>query len=643
MLLILLAACDRSDGDSDGLDTGCPATSWYVDADGDGFGGEEHADCDVPVGAVDVGGDCDDDDESIHPGATELCDGIDRDCDGTVSEETTLYVDSDGDGWGDAEVISCPASGLADLDGDCNDEDAEIHPEAEEIPYDGIDQDCIDGDLDDVDGDGARYGDDCDDDDARRHPWSIETCGDGVDNDCNDIAEDCAAFDGTGVELRALIWGARAESGVSGGGAWAGAGGLAGGLDVDGDGHPDIVLASDEVDALGEAHLVLGPFQGERTMDTSGAHAGPFGEGARPTDVSISSDLTGDGTPDWIIGVENHDYWGSGWVVDGELVGTQLHESSFQVDAERSEYAADSVGTVVGAADLDGDGISDAWFTGPQTETWEGAETGGIFIFSGPMGANGSTLDADTTIAGPTGTGLGAWAHATDVTGDGLADMVIGATADEYGSTPYEDAVYVLHGPITGATFGAPDCDGRIGVPSARGQVTSVTSGGDLNGDGLHDIAIATAGDTPDTIWLHGAPSSNVEIDDAPTSILEGSVWAIGTATDTNSDGVAELIAGSQESVTEDRGALRLYLGPLTSGSLDSSSAADTVYGGETRFECGAGPNCWNRGSNLGYAIADMGDLNGEGFGDFGVAAPSESWDPDLHGPGVVYLFFGGE
>ena len=94
------------------------------------------------------GDDCDDDDRSSHPDATEVAyDGIDQDCDGSD------LVDVDGDGFGALE-----AGGP-----DCDDDDANIHPAATETWYDGVDQDCDGRDDDDQDGDGLPLDEDCDD------------------------------------------------------------------------------------------------------------------------------------------------------------------------------------------------------------------------------------------------------------------------------------------------------------------------------------------------------------------------------------------------------------------------------------------------------------------------------------------------
>ena len=190
---------------------GCEGASG--DQDGDGFD------------AVEFGGDdCDDNDPQIGPHAEEVCDEIDNNCDGQIDEGKilTFYQDLDGDGYGDSESIieACEApENTSDLAGDCDDNDADIHPDAEEV-CDGIDNDC-DGTPDDgsaqvaiyldIDGDGYGQdpavdvacpddipeghtvdGGDCNEEDTSINPGVSEICGDGIDNNCNfETDEDC--------------------------------------------------------------------------------------------------------------------------------------------------------------------------------------------------------------------------------------------------------------------------------------------------------------------------------------------------------------------------------------------------------------------------------------------------------------------
>lgn len=115
--------------------------------------------------------DCDDEDAGVNPDAEEVpYDGIDQDCDGED------LVDVDGDGYA-----------LAD---DCDDSDASVHPDAEELAYDGIDQDCDGDDLVDVDGDGWTYMEDCDDDDSAVNPGATEVTGNGMDDDCDGTTDE---------------------------------------------------------------------------------------------------------------------------------------------------------------------------------------------------------------------------------------------------------------------------------------------------------------------------------------------------------------------------------------------------------------------------------------------------------------------
>ena len=229
---------DRMDLDGDGLsyDQDCDdndatigaASTWYTDADSDGYGDPASATeaCEATTGAVITGDDCDDADPAINPAADEGCDGVDNDCDELVDDDDDgvtggedWYPDDDGDGFGDGfadPVQACeqPADHTsADLASDCDDDDDSIYPDAPEY-CDGIDHDC-DGVVNDddavdtatwyLDDDGDDYGldddtalaceqpsgyaavgGDCDDGDAAYNPGATEDdCADPADYNCD--------------------------------------------------------------------------------------------------------------------------------------------------------------------------------------------------------------------------------------------------------------------------------------------------------------------------------------------------------------------------------------------------------------------------------------------------------------------------
>ncbi len=117
---------------------------YYLDADSDGYGDENAEatlvceDEDPPKGYVTDNTDCDDDNSNTYPGAPEICDGEDNDCNGETDEGLT--TDADGDGYTTPD--SCEGS-----KDDCNDGDPSINPGAEEVCDDGIDNNC-DGNVD---------------------------------------------------------------------------------------------------------------------------------------------------------------------------------------------------------------------------------------------------------------------------------------------------------------------------------------------------------------------------------------------------------------------------------------------------------------------------------------------------------------
>ncbi|MCP4917125.1 MAG: hypothetical protein GY913_09385 [Proteobacteria bacterium] len=215
-----IESCNGIDDDCNGSVDDAVGDTWYPDVDGDGYGDAELGvqSCDGATGYVADATDCDDRDAEVNPGATEICNELDDDCDGSIDEdvESTFYADADADGAGDAAVTSdsCEAGdGFVDNSDDCDDTSASVSPYATELCND-IDDDCDDEiDEDDAadattwyeDADGDTYGnpdsttvsceaasgwvgndDDCDDTDGDLNPdtvWYVDSDGDGYGGD----------------------------------------------------------------------------------------------------------------------------------------------------------------------------------------------------------------------------------------------------------------------------------------------------------------------------------------------------------------------------------------------------------------------------------------------------------------------------
>ena len=203
---------------------GTPAI-WYADSDNDGFGNPNNTTSSVtqPSGFVADNTDCNDNNAAVNPAASEVCDGLDNNCNGIVDEgvTATFYQDNDDDGYGNlsatTQACSAPA-GYVSNSSDCNDNNASVNPGASEV-CDGLDNNC-NGITDEgvtatfyQDNDGDGYGNlsattqacsapagyvsnssDCNDNNASVNPGAPEICGDALDNNCDGQVNDCLLY-----------------------------------------------------------------------------------------------------------------------------------------------------------------------------------------------------------------------------------------------------------------------------------------------------------------------------------------------------------------------------------------------------------------------------------------------------------------
>ena len=479
--------------------------------------------------------------------------------------------------------------------------------------------------------------------------------------------------------------------------------------DVNGDGYDDLIIGAIYADPngereAGETYIVYGGASvpgtdGELDLGALGGNNGFILAGIDSGDysgasVSSAGDVNGDGYDDLIIGAigvgsvqgEYDTILGPGeaYVVYGGATGADLVLDRSTLDGTNGftltgiAYGGGLGQSVSSAGDVNGDGYDDliigAWGADPNGDSSAGGAyvvyggasapgTGGVLDLGALDGTNGFILNG-IDVGDRSGRSV---SSAGDVNGDGYDDLIIGAHGADLNGNTNAGETYVVYGgasaPGTDGVLDLSDLDGTngfilTGIDAFDYSGFSVSSAGDVNGDGYDDLIIGARladpnGDNSGEIYVvyggASAPGTDGVLD---LSMLNGtngfiltgidagdlSGRSVSSAGDVNGDGYDDLIIGARGGDPNGDGSGETYIvyggasAPGTKGVLDLGALNGTngfILNGIDAYD------------QSGFSVSSAGDVNGDGYDDLIIGA----WGADPNGgseAGETYVIYGG-
>ena len=377
--------------------------------------------------------------------------------------------------------------------------------------------------------------------------------------------------------------------------------------DVNGDGYSDVIVGANIYSAnTGRAYIYLGGSSMNNVSDltlTGEATGNYFG-----SSVSSAGDVNGDGYSDVIVGAYGYSSnTGRAYIFHG---GVLLDNTSdlIMTGETTNNYFGCSVST---AGDVNGDGYSDV-VIGAYGYLFN---NGSIYIY---LGAPAMSNVYFHLIGGESTNNYFGYSvsSAGDVNGDGYSDVIAGA----YGNNTNTGKTYIYFGGLTMKY----DADAVMtGSASLDYYGRSVSSAGDFNGDGYSDIIVGADGFSGNTgrAYLYDYYLKNEII---PDYVLYAETeyntfgTSVSSAGDVNGDGYSDVIVGA-DNYNSGTGRAYIYLG---GASMDN--IADVTMTGTA-------------GYHFGESVSSAGDVNGDGYSDVIVGAPDYS-----SSRGRAYIYFGG-